>query len=76
MPYTMAGFRRDYVKEHLPDLTPAERLEGLPLEEILKAVPPEERLKGLSAEEIERYLQRLRAKNFSKDTPASSDQSS
>ena len=28
MPYTMADFRREYVKEHLKDLTPEERLEG------------------------------------------------
>jgi hypothetical protein len=61
MPYTMADFRRDFVKELLKDLTPEERLEGLPAEEILKALPPEERLKGLPAEEIERYLKRLKA---------------
>jgi ribosomal protein L29 len=53
MPYTIADFRRDYVKEHLRDLTPEERLEGL---------APEERLKGLSAEEIERYLKELKAR--------------
>jgi len=29
MPYTMEDFRRDYAKEHLKDLTPDERLEGL-----------------------------------------------
>jgi hypothetical protein len=51
MPYTMADFRRDYVKEHLKDLTPDEWLESLPTQEILKALPPEERLKGLPPEE-------------------------
>jgi hypothetical protein len=60
MPYTMADFRREYVKEHLKDLTPEERLEGL---------PPEERLKGLSAEQIEQYLKRLRADPSAADTP-------
>jgi hypothetical protein len=51
MSYTMADFRRDYVKEHLKFLTPEERLEGLSAGEILQAVPPEERLKGLPPEE-------------------------
>ena len=68
MPYTMADFRRDYVKEHLKDLTVEERLEGLPPEEIRKAVPLDELLKGLSARRdqavleasaSERSLQRL-----------------
>jgi hypothetical protein len=43
MPYTMEDFRRDYVKEHLKDLTPEERLQGL---------SPEERLEGLSSEQL------------------------
>jgi hypothetical protein len=34
MPYTMEDFRRDYVKEHLQQLSPEERLEGLSVEEI------------------------------------------
>ena len=34
MPYTMEDFKRDFVKEHLKDLTPDERLEGLSPEEI------------------------------------------
>jgi hypothetical protein len=41
MSYTMEDFRRDYVKEHLKDLTPEERLAGL---------TPEERLAGLTPE--------------------------
>jgi hypothetical protein len=48
MPYTMEDFRREYVKEHLNDLTLEERLEGL---------SPEERMRGLSPAAIERYLQ-------------------
>jgi 2-hydroxychromene-2-carboxylate isomerase len=47
MPYTMADFRRDYVREHLKDLTP---------EEIRTAVPPEEYLQGLSPEQIRTAL--------------------
>ena len=69
MPYTMADFRRDYVKEHLKDLTPEELLESLPLEGLLKALPPEERLKGLQADDIERYLLRLRARSSPGETP-------
>ena len=36
MPYTMQDFRRDYVKEHLKDLTVEERLQGVPAEKIEK----------------------------------------
>jgi hypothetical protein len=43
MAYTMADFRRDYVKEHLKDLTPEERLAGLAPEELLAGLSPEER---------------------------------
>jgi hypothetical protein len=50
MPYTMADFRRDYVKEHLKDLTPEVRLEGL---------SPEQRLVGLTAAELEALRNRL-----------------
>lgn len=56
MPYTMEDFRRDYVREHLHDLTPEERLEGLALEE---------RLKGLSIEQLEQleqYLNKLKSR--------------
>jgi hypothetical protein len=67
MPYTMADFRRDYVREHLKDLTPEERLEGLPVEE---------RLKGLSAQEIERYLNILQAKSSPGDPTQSSEEPS
>lgn len=52
MPYTMEDFRRDYVREHLKELTPKERLEGL---------SPEERLKGLSPKVIEGILKKMKA---------------
>ena len=51
MAYTMADFRRDYVKEHLKDLTPEEIREALSPEELLRGLSPEERLRGLSPEE-------------------------
>jgi hypothetical protein len=54
--YTMQDFRRDFVKEHFPELTPEER------EEVLQSLPPEERLAGLSAEQIRQYLDQLTAR--------------
>ena len=51
LPYTMEDFRRDYLKEHLEELSPEERLEGL---------SPEKRLEGLSVEGIERFLEKLK----------------
>jgi hypothetical protein len=60
--YTMRDFWRDFVKEHLPELTPEERedvLKALPPEERLAGLPPEQRLAGLSAEQIRQYLARL-----------------
>jgi hypothetical protein len=50
MPYTMEDFRRDYVKEHLQDLTLEERLAGLTLEQLLARVSPEQLLAALSPE--------------------------
>jgi len=64
MPYTMADFRRDYVKEHLSELTPqelAEALQALPAEARLAGLPAEARLAGLSLEEIREYLDRATA---------------
>jgi hypothetical protein len=43
MLYTMEDFRRDYVREHLKDLTPEERTQGL---------SPEQRVAGLSPEQL------------------------
>ena len=51
--YTMEDFVRDYIKEHLPKLTPEEQ------EEVLQSLPLEKRLAGLSAEQIRQYLDRL-----------------
>jgi hypothetical protein len=71
MPYTMEDFKRDFVKEHLKDLTPYERLEGLSSEERLEGLSSEERLEGLSSEqrleglsleEIERFLEARKAR--------------
>jgi hypothetical protein len=68
MSYTMADFRRDYIKEHLPQLPVRERreiLESLPSEErrrMLESLPPEERreiLESLPPEERREILESL-----------------
>lgn len=68
MAMTMEEFRRYYLNYFIGELTPEERLKGLPPEErlrglsheaLLKELTPEERLKGLSKEEIQNYLKRL-----------------
>src|SRR5207253_2322595 len=51
MPYTMADFRRDVARKYLKELTPQERLAGLPAEKLLEQLTPEQ---------IEAYLRRLR----------------
>ncbi len=70
MPYTMEQFRKDYLKAHIRELPPEDRLEGLDPEERLKGLNPDERLKGLDPEErlkgldprvIEAYLERLKS---------------
>lgn len=71
MSYTMADFRRDYIKEHLPQLSARERrevIESLPPEErreIVESLPPEERLAGLPEKEIRQYLERIAANRSS-----------
>jgi hypothetical protein len=55
MSFTMEDFRRQFVKEHFPELTLEER------REVLNSLPPEERLAGLSAEQIRQYLDQLTA---------------
>src|SRR5437588_4189408 len=68
MPYTMEDFKRQYVKEHFPQLTPQERrelLQSLPpqeQQELLESLPPQTRLAGLSEEEIRTYLEHLAAR--------------
>jgi hypothetical protein len=71
MSFTMEDFKRQYIKEHFPQLSPEEReevlrslppeerLAGLPPEERLAGLPPEQRLAGLSAEQIRKYLEQL-----------------
>jgi hypothetical protein len=71
MAFTMEDFKREYIKEHFPRLTPGERreiLQSLPPEEqeavlqsLLQSLPPEKRLAGLSAEQIRQYLDQLTA---------------
>src|SRR5262249_14704228 len=60
MSYTMEDFKRDYVKEHFPQLSPEEQ------EEVLQSLPPERRLAGLSPEQIRQYLARLPAEQPAK----------
>src|SRR5262249_26265561 len=59
MSYTMQDFRRDYVKEHFPKLTP-EQQKGL-----LQSLPPEKLLEALSPEQIKQYLAKLTARHRS-----------
>jgi hypothetical protein len=64
MPFTMEDFRRQFVMEHFPELTPEERkkvLKAIPPGERLEGLPLDERLAGLSAEQIQEYLDRLSA---------------
>jgi hypothetical protein len=51
MPYTMEQFRKEYIKAHLMDLDPEDRLKGLDPEDRLKGLDPEDRLKGLDPED-------------------------
>ena len=55
MSYTMQDFRRDFMKEHLPKLTPKERAE------VLQALPPQELLEALSEDQIHQLLTKLTA---------------
>ena len=52
MPYTMEEFRRDYLREHVRELTLKERVAGASPEEIRALLPPKERVAGLSAAEL------------------------
>lgn len=55
MSFTMEDFKRQYAKEHFPQLPPEER------REVLQSLPPEELLAALSAEQIREYLDQLTA---------------
>jgi hypothetical protein len=59
MSYTMEDFKRDYVREYFPKLSPKER------RQMLEALPLEERLAGLSPEQIREYLDKLAAERSS-----------
>jgi hypothetical protein len=61
--YSMKDFRRDYMKEHLPELTPQEQ------QEVLQALPPEVRLAGLSVEQIRQYLDQVTAGHKARSRP-------
>jgi hypothetical protein len=61
MPYTMEDFRRDYAREHLKDLTPQERVEGLSTEQLLAALSPEQKAE---------LLERLKSEGPPKQPPA------
>jgi hypothetical protein len=60
MPYTMEDFKRDFVKEHLDELSPEERLQGLPPEERLKGLSLEDLTKALSHEEFRALVEKLK----------------
>ncbi len=62
MAFTMDDFRRQFIMEHFPDLTPQEQekvLKGLPPEARLAGLPPEARLAGLTEQQIREYLRQL-----------------
>jgi hypothetical protein len=56
MAYSIAHFKHDYLREHLPELSPEERLAGLSAEERLRDLSPQERLRDLSPQERLRAL--------------------
>ncbi len=60
MPYTMEQFRKDYIKAHLEELDPEERLRGLKAEEVLSQFDSEDLLKGIKLEEIEAFLKEMK----------------
>jgi hypothetical protein len=65
MPYTLDDFRRDYLRQHVQELPPEERLKGLAPEERLKGLTPDEVLAGLSPEQREQLLARLQSERTS-----------
>ncbi|MEA3643643.1 MAG: hypothetical protein VBE63_27495, partial [Lamprobacter sp.] len=60
MAYTMEDFLRETHELVLANMTPEERLKGLPPDEVLKRYDPEERLKGLDPATIEAWLAKQR----------------
>jgi Mg/Co/Ni transporter MgtE len=68
----MEDFKRDYIKEHFPKLTPEERrevLQSLPPQErreVLQSLPPQERRKVLQSLPPEELLAGLSAEQIRK----------
>jgi hypothetical protein len=58
----MEQFRKEYVKAHLPELSPDEVLSMFTPTDRLKGLALEDRLEGLDPEEIETYLKKLKMK--------------
>ena len=54
MAYTFEDFRREWTRQKLAEMTPEERMRGLPPEDLLRRLRPEDRLLGLSDEELVR----------------------
>ena len=62
MSHSLKDFQLEYMKEHLPELTPQQRaevLQALPPEARLAGLSPEARLAGLSVEQMEQIRQYL-----------------
>jgi len=55
MPYTMQDFKREYMKEELPQLPEEEQLD------VLASVSVKTRLTGISEEQLQKQLEELRS---------------
>jgi len=64
MSYTFEDFRRDLIREVLPELPPEERLRGLSPEQILKFLRPEDILSGLDEQGVARLKALLKKKRY------------
>ncbi|MBW3598742.1 MAG: hypothetical protein KY475_15890 [Planctomycetes bacterium] len=60
MPYTMEEFKREFLREHPDELSPEERLKGLPLEERLKGFSMDDLFRALSQDELKSLAERIR----------------
>jgi hypothetical protein len=60
MPYTMEEFKRDFLRDHLDELSPEERLKGLTPEELLKVISMDDLARVLSRDQIEAVLAKRR----------------
>jgi len=57
MPYTMQDFKREYMKEELPQLPEEEQLD------VLASVSVKTRLTGISEEQLQKQLEELRSQS-------------